>query len=381
MKILFVAPRYHTNQIPIIEGLIEKGNSVHFWAQYTGIIEEHRGVEPIIMRKSLLTIIASAIRHAFLPGGAAESEDMKKFIPSPVWTLITLNRLKPDLVITREKSRVSRIISISCRLAGIKNVILYVQDPYYHKPKVQNLRQKIKSKILPKVIYTPVKYDASNKYVDYHDEHSYHVPLVYTPVNDTNSIHDKYVSGGVLHLLDIGKYRGYKYHFGAVEAFKLLPKDLNVSLTIIGQCESEDEKEYKSKLLAKIKEYDLGDKITLLDNVPYSQITDIYKDHDMLLLPSRSESAGMVILEAMGNGLGVICTRTCGLAYCVEESGCGNSYAYDDPKELAMLIKRYACDKDLVSECANKAYRYILDNCSFENYMNSLDELISAEFK
>lgn len=381
MRILFVAPRYHTNQIPIVEGLVKEGNRVYFWSQFTGLIEEHRAVKPVIMRKSVLTTITSAIRHAILPGGAAELEDMKKFIPSPVWILIMLMKLKPDLVITREKNRVSRVVSICCKIIGIKNVILYIQDPYFHKYEKQSIRQKIKSKILPKVIYTPVKYDTSNKCMDYHDRHSYHVPLVYTIENKISPIHAEYMANGELRLLDIGKYRGYKYHFGAIEAFKLLSQDQNVSLTIIGQCKSEDEIEYKAKLLSKIQEYNLEDRIRLLDNVPYSEMANIYKDYDMLLLPSKSESAGMVILEAMGNGMGVICTRTCGLAYCVEESGCGDIYTYDDPEELAKIVSKYASAPSLVRECANKAYSYIAENCSFENYRCSLNELICSEFK
>ncbi|WP_196802986.1 glycosyltransferase [Butyrivibrio sp. MC2013] len=363
-----------------MEGLIKAGHKVTFWSQYVGLIEEHRGVEPALMKKSLITSIGSYIRHKTLSGGAAESEDLKKFIPSPVWVYNSLKAMKPDLVITRERSRVSRVISICCRLAGIEHTVLYVQEPYYHSPSHPGLRERIKEKILPGVIYTPVKYDPSSDERTYHDEHSYHLPLVYEAGPREEAVHKDYMPGGVLRLLDIGKYRDYKHHIGAIKAMVALDRDCPVHLTIIGQCESEDEKAHKKMLLSRIREYDIEDKVSLYDNIPYSEMNDLYQKYDMLLLPSKAESAGMVILEAMGNGLGVICTRTCGLAYCVEEAGAGASYDYDDYESLAAIIGSFCADPDRVRNCAEKAYDYIRDNNDFEAYYSSLKELMKREY-
>ena len=40
MRFLYVAPRYHTNQVPIIRGLKRKGHEVCFLSQYAGKVED-----------------------------------------------------------------------------------------------------------------------------------------------------------------------------------------------------------------------------------------------------------------------------------------------------------------------------------------------------
>jgi glycosyltransferase involved in cell wall biosynthesis len=291
MKILFAAPRYHTNQIPIVEGLLKSGHTVEFWAQFVGSSEDHSALEPVLMKESPVTSGMAAVRRRIYPGAKAESVNARKFIPSLFWVIARLRSMKPDLVITRERGRLTRIITIACKLCGIRKIILYIQDPLYRRPQKTNFRDRVKAHVMPGCIYTPIKYNAADPHMDYRLPHSYFVPLVYTPDDKRSPLHSQYCTDGTLHLLDIGKYRGYKYHFGAVEAMHLLPEGCRADLTIIGQCESDDEKEYRSRLWKKIDEYDLGSRIHLMSNVPYSEMRDIYSRYDMLLLPSRSESA------------------------------------------------------------------------------------------
>ena len=54
MRFLYVAPRYHTNQIPIMKGLIENGHEVRFFGHYAGRIEDYAYVKPEIIGYSFL---------------------------------------------------------------------------------------------------------------------------------------------------------------------------------------------------------------------------------------------------------------------------------------------------------------------------------------
>ena len=63
MKIAFLAPRYHTNQIPLVEFLIKKKHQVFFYVTRIGLNEDHSIIKPIILdlnminQKYLLMII------------------------------------------------------------------------------------------------------------------------------------------------------------------------------------------------------------------------------------------------------------------------------------------------------------------------------------
>ena len=51
MKILFIAPRFHTNQYYLIENLNKK-NQISFISLFRGMTEDHRLVKPKILKQS-----------------------------------------------------------------------------------------------------------------------------------------------------------------------------------------------------------------------------------------------------------------------------------------------------------------------------------------
>ena len=65
MKILFVAPRYHTNQTYIVKTLREKGHNVYFFVSRIGKTEDHSIIRPKIIKVNFLSFI---IMKLFGPG-------------------------------------------------------------------------------------------------------------------------------------------------------------------------------------------------------------------------------------------------------------------------------------------------------------------------
>lgn len=66
---------------------------------------------------------------------------------------------------------------------------------------------------------------------------------------------------------------------------------------------------------------DIGSCVTVLDG--RDDMPRMLQGADLLLQPSRKESAGMVLLEAIVAGLPVLTTETCGYAFHVRQSGAG----------------------------------------------------------
>ncbi|MCC8146263.1 MAG: hypothetical protein LIO93_07465 [Bacteroidales bacterium] len=52
MRILFTAPRYHTNQVPIVKGLLGKGHEVRYFVVFKGASEEYTFCEPTVLKPS-----------------------------------------------------------------------------------------------------------------------------------------------------------------------------------------------------------------------------------------------------------------------------------------------------------------------------------------
>ncbi|MDE7358380.1 MAG: hypothetical protein K2N39_02910, partial [Lachnospiraceae bacterium] len=106
MKFLYVAPRYHTNQMDIMKGLTELGHEVRFISHYAAVIEDYSCVTPIVLGYARLyklidflyvkvihrkdpTAIVFKIQHGFPP-----LRKLRKLICG----------FAPDLVILRERS-------------------------------------------------------------------------------------------------------------------------------------------------------------------------------------------------------------------------------------------------------------------------------------
>ena len=55
MKILFTAPRFHTNQAPVVRGLTAAGHEVRYFVAFTGATEDHSCCVPVVLKPSRTT--------------------------------------------------------------------------------------------------------------------------------------------------------------------------------------------------------------------------------------------------------------------------------------------------------------------------------------
>lgn len=55
MKILFIAPRFHTNQYSLVEKLFKEGHDVKFYVMGIGNSEDYRDLTPTLIPVSLFT--------------------------------------------------------------------------------------------------------------------------------------------------------------------------------------------------------------------------------------------------------------------------------------------------------------------------------------
>jgi len=144
-------------------------------------------------------------------------------------------------------------------------------------------------------------------------------------------------------FLYIGRLDGVKNLNFLIEIFNLLP---NHVLTIVGVGE---EKEALLKLASS--------NIIFLGSIPNKDIHIQFEKHDFLILPSLSETWGLVVEEALYFGLPVIVSKNCGASELIENFK--NGFIID-PYDVASTI-------DIIKCIDNNSYKQLLCNIPKES--------------
>lgn len=131
-----------------------------------------------------------------------------------------------------------------------------------------------------------------------------------------------------IRMICVGLISRRKNQKTTIDAFRELKKrGYNVSCTFLGQIR--DESYYK-----KIKSED----VEFLSPIPQIELLNIYKQYDVFVMPSRTETFGLVYAEAMSQGLPVIYTKGQGFDGQFEEGEVGYSVDCKDYNEVANKI-------------------------------------------
>lgn len=385
LNVLYVAPRYHTNQVPIMRGWYEHNCRVMFMAEAEGtegISEVHDYVEFHKLKPSVVSKIYFGLIDRMYSPNQAEWKKVTCLIPAFFDTMKKIRSFQPDLVIVRERYIANAVIFLICKLLDIDTCVLYVQQPIYGMVASKNIVKKyLKRKIFPKAVFSPVYYHGLMRKKSGNSD-VWFVPLV-AGNNISEGPHD-YFKGGRIRFLDVGKYREVKNHFFLIDVFDKLKEKIDredVRLTIIGEVSNSDEENYYDKLNLYIKEKGLEDIIEMKRNIPFRKMENLYNEYDVLLLSSTNESAGMVILEAMEKGLCVAASIYCGLASYLDEYQCGYTFDINDTEELENLLFKLIKEKELICEMGNKGVGIIKSELNFEKYVEALNKLTEREFK
>lgn len=99
-----------------------------------------------------------------------------------------------------------------------------------------------------------------------------------------------------------------------------------------------------------VKNLGIKDKVHWIDWIPQNALAEIYQEHDVFIFSSLRDSGGMVVLEAMAQGLPVVCLNLGGPGVIVNES-CGisidtkNKTETDVINDLSTALTQLAEDK------------------------------------
>lgn len=375
MNIVYIAPMFHTNQVPIVKGWVEHGDQVCFICQYRGKTENHDYCTPIVLGYSRLFLLINAVykkicgRKKRLSAYPEAFQDKCGF--PPIFKLAKiLKKQKPDLVVLRERSVYCIFACMVCRIHRIK-CVLYNQTPLWDdKPPRNDLAHRIVKRLTPSTRMTPVLGDSATGYLD---PDAVYVPFVIEP--HLAPTQKKFYADGAIRLLCVGKFEERKHHLMLLEILTHLLPEYPISLTLVGEASTPHHESYLKKVREYINAHQLEAQVHIHTNCKPDQMADFYRNADLFVLPSTGEFASVSQLEAMSYSLPVIVSDTNGTACYVENSKNGYLFRDKDIADLEAKITDMLRDLDRLKQMGTRSYELVQTKYAFSNYMDKLKQM------
>ncbi len=187
----------------------------------------------------------------------------------------------------------------------------------------------------------------------------------------------RHTVGNPVSLLMVGSLCRNKGHEDAIRAVRQLrDQGQTAFLTIVG----DGDRKYQSSLVRMAVELEVAN---IVEFVGFqNELATFYENADMVLVCSRSETFGRVIVEAMSFGCPVVATKTGGIPEIIKDGENGLLYAPGDHRALAAAVLALTNGRNLyaaISRCAREtaAVRFSVERCARE-LVAVLDEVLAT---
>ncbi len=303
-EIVFVSPRMHTNEFGITKCLLGRRHSVNFHVNVIGKTESHDLVKPIRFKSSK----ASKLLQKVFGQGRG---DLGLVFPSFFKYFLFSRKKRATIVFIKNPLRVFSIIAlVSHKLNGSK-VIFYSQSSFHDWSRLKWLFAKILVHTTDSVWVTPI---SNRKISQSYPKRFYYLPFVVNGLRGSERTNE-----GRIGILMVGKYiSDRKNHKLFLNAFALLLKEYNIRAEIVGEVDDDISVSKLNALKKYAEELGIQNAVKFYSNIPFLKMREVYLNNDIFILPSSREPAAISPLEAMANGLAVICSDSCGTKTYVE---------------------------------------------------------------
>jgi glycosyltransferase involved in cell wall biosynthesis len=136
----------------------------------------------------------------------------------------------------------------------------------------------------------------------------------------------------------------------------ILKKHPGALIVLAGPCTDEP---YGRLVQSRIRELGLGDRVLITGGLPPNdpRVVGLLQEARVLILPSLSETFGLVILEAWAAGTMVLSARTSGPAALIENGQNGWLFDLDAPETFHSALDRTLANPDLTRQMVERGAR------------------------
>jgi glycosyltransferase involved in cell wall biosynthesis len=364
MKIVFFAPRFHTNQVEVINTLISNGYEVVFHSTYISLIENHDEIKPKILPKSKF----NSIFNAFF------SNKSNYFFISPIKYFRILKKENANLIIIRDP------VSLTPLLAATIAKILSLKIIFYTQVNINNYKTRFQYFFYNSLIfffkakwYSPV-FGIENSLVKRKISNLYYLPFPTKILrsSDMNVIDNK------IKILSIGKFQKRKNQLLLLKAINLLKHQFKFQLTLIGECSNKDHLTVLESLKKYIELNNLSEIVIIHLNINPREIKHFYLNSNLYVLPSYNEPASISILEAMSYSIPVIVSDDCGNKDFVIDGITGFHFKRNSLYNLTLKIYEILNNKYLFNSMKTETEIHLSNNFSPSYFINNFRQILNS---
>ncbi len=160
-------------------------------------------------------------------------------------------------------------------------------------------------------------------------------------------------------ILFVGRIQPLKGPDVAIQALAALDRP-DVQLAICGGSSGRDGDVQAAEAHALVDELGLHDQVHFVAPQPHHILSTWYRAADVVLVPSRSESFGLVALEAAACGIPVVASAVGGLLSLVDDGDTGFLVEGRRPADFAAAIATILDDSDLAAAMSQAAQKRAL---------------------
>jgi len=226
----------------------------------------------------------------------------------------------------------------------LESVDALIPVSYYQKEEIKKINSELSSKC--SVVYNGVKFGRRSNAPHKLDESKTKIKIIFIG-------HLIYRKG-----LDI-----------LLKAMKSI-KDIEIRLDVVGSGEKQGE------YIAMCREYKILDRVVFLGEKDNDILLDTLGEYDFLVLSTRDESFGVVLIEALSCGVPVVSTKVGPIPEIITSEDVGVLVEPDNPQDLARGIKKAVNKKWDRYAIAKHAKNYSIEMTA-RNIEKVYDKLLS----
>jgi D-inositol-3-phosphate glycosyltransferase len=157
-------------------------------------------------------------------------------------------------------------------------------------------------------------------------------------------------------MLFVGRIQPLKGLDVAIRALALLPQR-DTRLVVVGGASGTEGNAEIDRIRRLATELGVSDRVRFVEPQQHHVLSTYYRAADVVIVPSRSESFGLVALEAAACGIPVVASGVGGLLTLVDHGDSGFLVPGRQPEVFAAYVSRLLHDKRLAERMAERSFQ------------------------